>query len=176
MDNGYMNNIYIINMYIFLFREHAPSIIFMDEIDSIGSSRIESGVDTKTILLLWKGLIIFLSFNHSLFSYFIVPSCHIGYFWPKSQKKTFWRAYIFYTFVKSMFSFFFSWPLSCFFLCVFFLDAILVESVFSFFFTLFYKFPPLLYIVVVCCRKRWRLRGPANYAGALEPTWRIRGN
>ena len=29
--------------WIFLCREHAPSIIFMDEIDSIGSARMESG-------------------------------------------------------------------------------------------------------------------------------------
>lgn len=28
---------------ILLIREHAPSIIFMDEIDSIGSSRLEGG-------------------------------------------------------------------------------------------------------------------------------------
>jgi ATP-dependent 26S proteasome regulatory subunit len=32
-----------LRLQIFLYREHAPSIIFMDEIDSIGSSRIESG-------------------------------------------------------------------------------------------------------------------------------------
>ena len=34
---------YCNHLLIFLFREHAPSIIFMDEIDSIGSARMESG-------------------------------------------------------------------------------------------------------------------------------------
>jgi 26S proteasome regulatory subunit T6 len=33
----------LINVEFLKLREHAPSIIFMDEIDSIGSSRIESG-------------------------------------------------------------------------------------------------------------------------------------
>ena len=32
---------------LLFFREHAPSIIFMDEIDSIGSSRLESGSGGK---------------------------------------------------------------------------------------------------------------------------------
>ena len=33
----------IYNILKFVSREHAPSIIFMDEIDSIGSSRLEGG-------------------------------------------------------------------------------------------------------------------------------------
>lgn len=38
-----------ITLYIY-FREHAPSIIFMDEIDSIGSTRLEAGSGGKSFV------------------------------------------------------------------------------------------------------------------------------
>ena len=43
---------------LIFYREHAPSIIFMDEIDSIGSSRLEGGSGGK----IWLFVCLFVCF------------------------------------------------------------------------------------------------------------------
>lgn len=52
---------------LILYREHAPSIIFMDEIDSIGSSRLEGGSGGK----IWLFVCLFL---------FIYQMLSLGYY------------------------------------------------------------------------------------------------
>jgi 26S proteasome regulatory subunit T6 len=42
-------------MFLF-YREHAPSIIFMDEIDSIGSTRLEGGSGSLYLIAIYEDL------------------------------------------------------------------------------------------------------------------------